>query len=74
MWSERLMKVIHKSYLIIIVFNVTADVYIPANEKSNIFEGNTLAEKSNGAKYLNSSEDHVHFLVESGKYEFVILQ
>lgn len=54
--------------------NVKANVYIPANDKSNIFEGKTLAEKSKGVKYLNSTEDYVHFLVESGKYEFVVVR
>ncbi|VAX20187.1 alpha-L-rhamnosidase [hydrothermal vent metagenome] len=53
--------------------NMTAELFIPANERSNIFEGKTQADKSYGVKFLGSTEDYAHYIVNSGKYEFVVL-
>ena len=53
--------------------NVTADLYIPAGKESNIFEGEILASKSYGVKFIDSTKDHVHYTINSGKYEFVVL-
>ena len=54
--------------------NVIADLYIPVRNESSIFEGSTIASKSNGVILLGSTKEHLHYSVDSGKYEFVALQ
>ena len=53
--------------------NVTADLYLPSGNESNIFEGETLASRSYGVTLLSSTKEHVHYILNSGKYEFVVL-
>ncbi len=53
--------------------NVIADLYIPVRNESSIFEGSTIASKSNGVKLLGSTKEHLHYSIDSGNYEFVVL-
>ncbi len=51
--------------------NVIADVYIPAKDVSNIFEGKNIAGDSKGVTFIGFHENLAHYLVKSGNYEFV---
>ncbi len=53
-----------------IPFNTTADVFVPAAEKSAIFEGNQPAEKVKGIQSLGFENGFHHFRVGSGRYGF----
>ncbi|MEN8193550.1 MAG: family 78 glycoside hydrolase catalytic domain [Bacteroidota bacterium] len=52
--------------------NVTADLYLPSETESKIYDGEILASNSNGIKFIGSTEGYVHYTVNSGKYKFVI--
>ncbi len=54
--------------------NVTADIYIPAKNELSIFEGEKSADKSYGVKFIDSAENYFHYIVNSGKYKFVVLR
>ncbi|MBC3758674.1 family 78 glycoside hydrolase catalytic domain [Hyunsoonleella sp. SJ7] len=57
--------------------NTSAKIYIPANEKESVFEGEIHAEKSDGIRYINSEKsdavgNYIIFEVASGVYNFEV--
>ena len=59
--------------------NTSAKIYIPAKDKNNVFEGESLAEKSKGIKYIGSEisdavGNYIVYEVGSGSYNFKVNQ
>ncbi|XCF05466.1 family 78 glycoside hydrolase catalytic domain [Tamlana crocina] len=59
--------------------NTSAKIYIPANQKEDVLEGGTIAEKSKGIKYMgteksNAVGNYAIFEVESGVYDFKVTE
>ncbi len=51
--------------------NVRADVFIPSGSESNIFEGKGLASDSDNISLIGFDNGIAHYLVQSGKYNFI---
>ena len=50
--------------------NTTATVYVPAKKASDVMEGDTTADESDGVQLLGVENSMVAYLVGSGKYSF----
>lgn len=51
--------------------NTTATVYVPAEEKSNVYEGEKIASEAEGVKFLRKEKDALVYSLDSGKYSFI---
>ncbi|XCF05463.1 family 78 glycoside hydrolase catalytic domain [Tamlana crocina] len=65
------------SFHIEIPANTSAKVYLPANDKNDIYEGEQLAEKSEGIEYVGSEKNkavgnYIIYNVASGIYDFKV--
>ncbi|NOR76513.1 MAG: family 78 glycoside hydrolase catalytic domain [Draconibacterium sp.] len=50
--------------------NTTATIYVPTLEKENVMEGDKLASKSEGVKFIRWDGNRAVFEIESGNYSF----
>lgn len=50
--------------------NTQAFVYVPAQSKEQVYEGDVIANKAQGVKYIGSADGYVKYLVGSGHYLF----
>ncbi|SEQ76995.1 alpha-L-rhamnosidase [Hyunsoonleella jejuensis] len=65
------------SFHIEIPANTSAKVYLPSNDKHDIYEGEQLAEKSEGVEYVGSEKNeavgnYIIYNVASGVYDFKV--
>ncbi|RED47798.1 family 78 glycoside hydrolase catalytic domain [Seonamhaeicola aphaedonensis] len=65
------------SFHIEIPANTSAKVYLPSNDKNDIYEGEQLAEKSEGVEYVGSEKNeavgnYIIYNVASGVYDFKV--
>ena len=51
--------------------NTTATVYIPANDKNDVYEGLVQAHKADGVIFLTNEKGFTVYKVESGNYNFI---
>jgi len=51
--------------------NSTATIYVPATSENDVREGNSLASKSEGIKFIRLQDNRAVFQVESGQYAFI---
>jgi len=58
------------SWDVTIPANTSATVYVPTLEKEDVIEGNQLAKKSEGVKFIKMEDDCTVFEVQSGSYSF----
>ena len=54
--------------------NTTAAVFVPAKDKDSVNEGETLAAKAAGVRFLRMEGDSAVFEIASGKYRFHVAQ
>jgi alpha-L-rhamnosidase len=52
--------------------NVSAEIYFPTLESSNISESGSLASNSLGVQYIGSESTTSKYIIQSGEYEFII--
>ena len=51
--------------------NTTATVYIPAEDKNDVYEGTRQAHKADGVIFLTQGKEFTVYKVESGSYHFI---
>jgi alpha-L-rhamnosidase len=69
--SSRRQELSHFSLKVNIPANTTATVYIPAEDKNDVYEGSVQAHNADGVIFLTKEKEFTVYKVESGNYHFI---